>query len=200
MTRTVPLPRLDDVAVMRRIVAGDPNALAEVYDRYHQRAYHLAQRICRDHGQAETVVQETFLSLWRDRAYDPDRGRPGPWILTIARYRALDALRAAVKARQHEMGDERIEPAPGHEDVPGPLIAGEASAEMSDRLRTLPGAQREIVCLAYFGQLSGEEIAEMLDLPLGTVKSRMRLALAKLRRAFEDVESRASTGLDTASA
>lgn len=171
-----------DDELIRRAADLDEDALAELFDRYSPTALALARRILGP-ARAEDAVQEAFTSIWRSAAtYDPRQGLVRTWLLRIVRYRSIDILRAA------HAEDRRVEAA--HHDERGGAPAESASdgairREERDRVREalalLPGEQREVVELAYYGGLSQAEIAERLELPVGTVKSRARLALEKLR-------------------
>lgn len=174
---------LDDNEVMGAIKAGSVDALATLYGRYNARVYRLARSVCHDDGRAQEAVQETFISIWKARAgYEQQRGAVAPWVLTIARNRAVDIARGEQRHSTHRAGDEHF----------AALMAVGGVAEHVDRqaqthelyvlLGRLPAAQREVITLAFYGQLTHTEIAEHLQLPEGTVKGRMRLGLRRLRR------------------
>lgn len=175
-----------DQAALGRAAAGDATGLAALYDRYARPIYSLALRILRDASEAEDIVQEVFLQAWRQASrYDPSRGAVAAWLLTQARSRAIDRLRA-----------RRVRPATADAalsstDVvdPGPTLDWQVlSAEQVHLVRAaideLPVLQRVAIELAYFEGCSQSEIAERLEQPLGTVKTRIRLALAKLRETL----------------
>lgn len=164
---------------------GDPEALARLYDLFSRRAFGLAYRVLGDGTDAEDAVQEAFLSLWRQRErLDARRGHLRALLLTIVHRRAIDTL------RRRRRRSERETELPTDLDLADPLDVEAAtlvrleSASMRDRLATLPDEQRQIVELAYFQGYTHREIAVRLDLPLGTVKSRMRLAMERLRSTF----------------
>lgn len=177
-----------DEALMRRIQADDPGAFGVLYDRFSTRAYRLAAGFAKDSGHADDMVQEAFVSLWRNRSrYEPGTGTVAGWVMATVRNRALDVLRAQ---RRHDVPrdendptvDERLTAAdPVEEKVAEP----DGAARLRTALGALPAAQREVIALAYFGELSATEIAERLSLPVGTVKGRMRLGLARLRGGTE---------------
>ena len=183
MSARAPVGQDADAALMRRVQADDPDAFAMLYDRFAARAYGVAFSVGRDDARAEDVVQDAFLSVWTARQrYRPERGTVVAWILGTVRNRAIDSLR---RNRRHDdrragldMIEERV-PAPGNVEEE----AGERdqAAQLRSTLARLPAAQRDVITLAYFGELSTIEIAEELALPLGTVKGRMRLGLHKLR-------------------
>jgi len=181
----VPPPLIEptDVQLMARIQHGDPDAFRVLYDRFGARAYRVAFAIARDASRAEDVVQEAFLSTWRHCAlYRPERGSPQAWVLGIVRNRALDALRHHGRHDSRRVGaeqlDDRVWDAPSVEHLVARLDEAERLRHV---LAQLPDPQREVIALAYYGQLSAAEIAGALALPLGTVKGRMRLGLMKLR-------------------
>ncbi len=167
---------------------GDQSAMSTLYDRYAPGVLGLALRITRERADAEDVVVDTFAQVWRDAArFESGRGSVAAWLATIARSRALDLLRA--RGRRHKLDDaagsevSTTPPAMGTA-TPSPmsaLLADERSRRVQDALATLPPPQRAALELAYFEGLSQSEIAERLDEPLGTVKTRMRLGLRRLR-------------------
>jgi RNA polymerase sigma-70 factor (ECF subfamily) len=162
--------------VLRRLAEGDPTALAELYDALASLAYGIALRIVRDPGDAEDVVQESFLQAWRqaDR-YDPSRGTPQAWLSAIVRTRALDRVRRRAARR------ERAHQAPATAGAPDP----DAILAVRRALRALSPAQRRAIELAYYEDLSHSEIAARLGEPLGTVKTRIRAAMMRLREELE---------------
>ena len=171
-----------DVQLVARCAEGDEGALAELYDRFGRAAYALALRIVRDATQAEDVVQEAFLDLWRTAAsFDPSLSRPASYLLTFVHRRAVDLVRRE-QSRPQRGGDvDDIAARPGADDVPASLVAREQGESVRRALADLPPPQREVLELAYFNGLSQSEIAERLGEPLGTVKSRTHVALARLR-------------------
>ena len=172
-----------DVDLMLRVQAGDSDAFGALYDRLGTRAYRLAYSIARDDSRAEDIVQEAFMSVWRSRArYQPEAGSVVGWVLGTVRHRAIDAVRVHGRHDSRRADDEQLDetvPAPGSlEDT---AVERDQAAQLRDTLARLPAAQRDVIALAYFGELSASEIADELSLPLGTVKGRMRLGLTKLR-------------------
>lgn len=173
-----------DDQLMRRVQAADPAAFAQLYDRHAVRAYRVARAVCSDRGRAEDAVQEGFLAIWRSRAsYRPEAGSFQAWAMMAVRNRAVDTLRHEAAAKRPELvgleDRDRDPVSPSPEDA---LVARSESDAMLGALRRLPGAQAEVIALAFFGELTHSEIAEQLALPAGTVKGRMRLGLEKLRR------------------
>jgi RNA polymerase sigma-70 factor (ECF subfamily) len=174
----------DDAALVGRMSAGDERALGALYDRWSPVVYSLVLHILRDASEAEDAVEDTFWQAWRQAArYEPARGGVSTWLLTIARSRALDRLRSLRRARE-----EVVPLTPAAEGVSTDAVSPATAAELSERashvtaaLQELPREQREALELAYYGGLSQTEIAERTGQPLGTVKTRMRLAMQKLR-------------------
>ena len=166
--------------------ARDADALGKLYDRHAARLLGLAHRILGDTGEAEEVVQETFLYAWRNASsFDPSRGSVLAWLLVAARSRSIDRLRtrrpAAARGRDDTDPLERI-PAAG--DVEAESAAREWESRCRTALGSLPSEQREALDLAYFEGLTHAEIAERTGTPLGTVKTRIRLGLMKLREGM----------------
>jgi RNA polymerase sigma-70 factor (ECF subfamily) len=171
-----------DVLLVARCANGDEGALAELYDLFGRAAYALALRIVRDASQAEDVVQEAFLDLWRSASrFDPSRSRPASYLLTFVHRRAVDLVRRE-QARPQRGGDvDDIADRAGKDDIAASLVASEQGQSVRRALAGLPPPQREVLELAYFNGLSQSEIAEHLGEPLGTVKSRTHVALSRLR-------------------
>jgi len=179
----------EDEALVRRMAAGDDQALGVLYDRWHPVVHGVVSRMLRQADDVEDVVEETFWQAWRQASrFDRARGAVQTWLLTIARSRALDRVRALRRRREEPLeGDD------GQDVVQQVAEGGPGSdAEASERRRLvvaalsgLPTEQREALELGYFGGLSQSEIAERTGQPLGTVKTRMRLALQKLRSQLQ---------------
>ncbi|HEY4955322.1 MAG TPA: sigma-70 family RNA polymerase sigma factor [Gemmatimonadaceae bacterium] len=175
----------EDVALIRRMCDADETALGALYDRWMRSLYSLVFHLLKDADEAEDVVEETFWQAWRKASsYEPSRGAVSTWLLTIGRRRALDRLRAKDRRREEPLtrGDSAVAnlPASGQD----PSLAAEGSERRMHvlaALRELPEEQREVLELGYFQGLSQTEIADVTGQPLGTVKTRMRLAMQKLR-------------------
>jgi RNA polymerase sigma-70 factor (ECF subfamily) len=175
----------DDVQLMLRIQDGDAAAFAAFYDRHASAVHGFANRIVRSRAIAEDVTQDAFVAFWRAREhYAGDRGSARSWLLGIARNRAIDATRRPSYHRDHPLEHGFDQEAPEHTEREV-LRRAEAST-VRDALNGLPERQREVLDLAYALGLTQTEIADRLMLPLGTVKSRMRLGLVKLRDALAE--------------
>jgi RNA polymerase sigma-70 factor (ECF subfamily) len=164
--------------LLRRTADGDRKALGELFDRFAGFANGLALRILRDRREAEDVVQEVFLQVWRQaERFDAARGTPAAWIGTITRTRALDRLRrrAARREEPSEAAPAAASAAPAAEDA----LAVRAA------LAALPNDQRREIELAYYEGLTQSEIAQRLGEPLGTVKTRIRSGMMRLREALQ---------------
>ena len=174
------LAHLSDEALVALAARSEQSALAELYDRFGRPAYGLALRILRDESLAEDAVQEAFLTLWRTSArFVPERGKASTWILTLVHRRAVDLVR-----REERRRADAIDQAP--EQVSRDAVDEEALLRLQrervqDALRKLPDQQREAIELAYYGGFTQSELAERLGQPLGTIKSRMFMGLARLR-------------------
>ena len=178
------MQKLADEDLMTLVERKDPGAFEILYDRHGGAAYSLAHRIVGDSGIAEDVTQEAFLSVWRSGArFDAARGSVRSWTLGIVRNRAIDALRrASGPAPKLDLDDDAaLEARPSDELTDSEAIRRDTSRRVQGALRELPAEQSEVIGLAYFGGFTHSEIADMLGMPLGTVKGRMRLGLEKIR-------------------
>jgi RNA polymerase sigma-70 factor (ECF subfamily) len=173
--------------LIRRMADGDADACGAFYDRYARLAYPLIMRILRDPADAADVLQEVFWEAWQAAAsYDPGRGSPEAWIVTRARTRAIDRLRAVRRRGETFVAplDEAMTAGPS--DLGGDVASRVADrAVVEDVLGQLTEAQREVIELAYYGGFTQTEIADRLKQPLGTVKTRMRLGLERLREMMK---------------
>ncbi|MGA2010961.1 MAG: sigma-70 family RNA polymerase sigma factor [Solirubrobacteraceae bacterium] len=177
---------VDDRALMLRVRAGDLDAFEEIYDRYADAAFGLALRVTGRTRSAEEVTQDAFLSLWRAaRSYDRARGSVRTWLLTMVRNRSIDAIRhEAPHERNLGIDDVLIERLPSADSVEDDVADREEARYARSLLAGLPGEQREVIELAYFRGLTQAEIAARIEVPLGTVKGRQRLALEKMYRSL----------------
>jgi RNA polymerase sigma-70 factor, ECF subfamily len=174
----------DDVALMRRMVEADETALGALYDRWVRSLYSLVLHLLKDPDEAEDVVEETFWQAWRKAgSYEPSRGAVSTWLLTIGRRKALDRLRARKRSREDLIGPDRsFADLPSADPDPSVDVEGaELRESVRQAMNGLPDEQREVIELGYFNGLSQSEIADVTGQPLGTVKTRMRLAMQKLR-------------------
>jgi RNA polymerase sigma-70 factor (ECF subfamily) len=178
------LQRLADEDLMPLLERKDASAFEVVYDRHGGAAYSLAYRIVGDRGVAEDVTQEAFLSVWRSGArFDRTRGSVRTWLLGVVRNRAIDVLRRdAGRAPAVSLELESVpEQESRFERTDAEALRHETAREVRGVLSELPADQVQVVQLAYFGGLTHSEIADVLGMPLGTVKGRMRLAMDKMR-------------------
>ncbi|HME04585.1 MAG TPA: sigma-70 family RNA polymerase sigma factor [Solirubrobacteraceae bacterium] len=177
------LRRLADEELMELVATSDPDAFEVIMERHSDAAFALAYRMCGRHSAAEDITQESCLAMWRSGArYDRTRGSVRTWMLSIVHNRAIDALRRSGVHDRHRAGEEGVaETLEASERTDAQAIDNAASGEIRDALGELPAEQRQVIELAYFGGFTQTEIASMLDTPVGTVKSRMRLGLEKLR-------------------
>ncbi|MGA2166092.1 MAG: sigma-70 family RNA polymerase sigma factor [Solirubrobacteraceae bacterium] len=177
------LRMLADEELMQLVGDDDAAAFEILYERHSDAALALALRMCGRRAAAEDVVQEAFLSMWRNASgYDPLRGSVRTWVLGIVHHRAIDALRRGVLQERVGVSDEGIEEqlvAP--ERTEQEVGRRDEAREVRAVLDGLPPEQSRVIELAYYGGLSHAEIATMLDMPVGTIKGRMRLGLQKMR-------------------
>lgn len=174
-----------DAAVEQAWIAGGDDALRAAWDQFGSLVYTYCRRSLTDADSAADCAQETFVSAWRSRdRFDPSKGTLAAWLMGIARYRVLDAYRAAprIPTPVDEDRTEVAEDAPPNQDVLADRML------LAHALETLPERARRVVELAFYGDLTQQEIATRLDLPLGTVKSDMRRALLRLRTHLEGGE------------
>ncbi len=174
-----------DIALLDRIVARDEQAVAELYDRHHRLLFGLILRILRDRSEAEEVLQEVFVLVWtRAETYNVALGSPAAWLVRIARNRGIDRLRANnVRVRAVESA-----PLPVAADSPETRAAlSEQQRAVACALQSLPQDQRVLIEQAYFLGLTQSELAERFNLPLGTVKTRIRTGMMALRGLLSQV-------------
>jgi RNA polymerase sigma factor (sigma-70 family) len=172
-----------DEELLAVVARGDETALAALYDRYGRVAYALAYRILRDQVLAQDAVQDAFLTVWRTAAsFDPRRGKASTWLLTLVHRRAVDVVRREDRRRAQPLDDAPIASGDATDEA---AAVREQRRSVQAALAQLPPDQRETLELAYYGGLTQSELAEHLDVPLGTVKSRAFAGLAKLRELLE---------------
>jgi RNA polymerase sigma-70 factor (ECF subfamily) len=164
----------------------DPQAFATLYDRHSRAAFSLAYRMMGEHHAAEDLVQESFLKLWRAaRSYRPERASVRTWLLSIVHNRAIDLLRSRASRRRTQEKVEAVAPRFEPSEAFAQSLANSQREQVREAMRSLPQEQLKILELAYFSGYTHVEIAELLDVPLGTVKGRMRLGLKKIRDYFD---------------
>ena len=183
----------EDQRSLQRVADGDSGGLGSLYDRHGRAVYSLALRILGDESDAEEVTQDVFAQAWRRAAqYDEARGTVAAWLLVMARTRSIDRFRARrvrPEGRVHDDDGLTLQQLPATApDVASELMALERGQRVRQALEALPFLQRVAIELAYFEGLSQREIAERLEQPLGTVKTRMRLGLLKLRDALVEAQ------------
>lgn len=170
-----------EIALMAKVAVGDRQSFVEIFEIFSPKALGLLVRILGQRGLAEEVLQEVFLHVWTQaEAYRPERGRPGQWILVLARSRGLDRLRVERSRGRREEAFEEVSRIGTQEN-------GDGGRDIRDALKLLSPDQRVCVELAYFEGMSHTEIAARLGAPLGTVKSRILLGMGKMREALREV-------------
>jgi RNA polymerase sigma-70 factor, ECF subfamily len=186
--RIVDVRTLADEELMELVQDGEVRAFEVIFDRHASAAFSLAYRMCGRPVMAEDIVQESFVSLWRSSAaYDPARGSVRTWVLSVVRNRAIDAFRREAAKATSELDEQRVaERLPAPELTDREVERRDDARQVRDALKGLPADQRQVIELAFFGGFSHSQIAEMLKLPAGTVKGRMRLGLSKMRFALGD--------------
>ncbi len=174
--------RIDLERLLRRSAAGDEDAFAQLYDAVSSRLYGLVRRVVRDPAQSEEVAQEVFLDIWRHSArFDPTRGSALSWMLTIAHRKAVDRVRSAEAARHRDDSYGTTNRDVTHDSTSEAVVERLDAERVHRALATLTEAQRQALELAYLSGYTHTEVATMLDLPLGTAKTRIRDGLIRLR-------------------
>jgi RNA polymerase sigma-70 factor (ECF subfamily) len=176
-----------ELNLLRQIQRGDEEALVALHNRYANLVYSVAFRVLNDQMAAEEVTQDTFMRIWhKSESFDPEKGRFVTWLLTVTRRLAIDRLRlwqrrepqrATLFIDENPQLWEQVLSVDGYSDLRGSLVSA---------IRDLPEAQRQAIELAYFYGMSHSDIAEHLQAPLGTVKTRIRQGMQKLRTAWAD--------------
>ena len=175
----------NDVELLRAIAARDEAALAQLYDRYRVILFGLLMRILNSREEAEDVLQEVFLQVWRRAAdFDETRGRPFTWLVTLARSRGIDRLRTLAARERVAVAGARDE-AEVVSDAASDAFRSEQRDVVNSALAQLPDEQKQLLLLAYFDGLSQSEIAARVGAPLGPVKTRMRTGMLKLRELLK---------------
>jgi RNA polymerase sigma-70 factor (ECF subfamily) len=172
-------PQRTDAELVEAVARADEDALGELYDRFGKVAYGLAYKVLQDAALAEDAVQEAFLQIWRGAgSYRPERAKASTWLLTFVHRRAVDLVRREQTRRTLPVVVEPQGADPGADEE---VVQRSRREIVQDALRRLPAEQREPIELAYYGGLTQSELAERLDQPLGTIKSRMFSGLQRLR-------------------
>ena len=174
-----PQPSGDPIHLIEQMAQGDAEAFGRFYDRYAPLVFGFALRLLRERADAEDLLQEVFLQVWREAGrYSKDRGSPEAWIVTMTRSRGIDRLRAI---RRKDRSLVPIEEPVGEVEGRSVGLESEARLTVLGALASIPESQRKVLELAYFDGLTQSEIAARLEEPLGTVKTRMRTGIGRLR-------------------
>ncbi len=168
-----------------RVATGDQGAFARLYDMLSPRAFGLILRVLVDRSQSEEVLQEVFLEVWQSAArFAPNKGQGRAWVLTIAHGRAVDRVRASQASATRDVRAGLRDLDVAHDGVAEQVELKVEGEKVAGALSTLPDPQREAIVLAYYGGYSQSEIAALVGAPLGTIKTRMRDGLSRLRSAM----------------
>ncbi len=168
--------------LLARVATGDQGAFAELYDQLAPRVLGLTRRLLRDHSQAEEVAQEVFLEIWQSAPrFDPNKGGASTWILTMAHRRAVDRIRASQASRDRDVRVGIRDWDPDYDNVSESVEIRIENERVKRAMSRLTELQRQAVTLAYYGGYSHSEVAELLRVPIGTVKTRLRDGMIRLR-------------------
>jgi len=187
-----PLSRPDELGdLLARVARGDQDAFAAFYDATARSVFGIVLSVVRDRAQAEEVTQEVYLDAWRSAPrFDRAMGTPRAWLNTIAHRKAVDRVRSAQRSTDRDQRHfEQTEAVRSTPDVSEIVVATDEGRRVRDALATLPEPQRDAVRLAYFGGYSHSQVAERLQIPLGTAKTRIRDAMKRLRAQLGEVQS-----------
>ena len=174
-----------EIALLRQIAQGDHASLAELYDRFSGVLFSVAYRVLNNQEAAEDVLQDVFIQIWEKAPlYDPSRGKPMTWAITLTRNKAIDRLRSTV--RRNRLGDDLEREAQSQDQFDDrssfdALASEDRGKLVREAMQKLPKDQREAIGLAFFSSLTQTEIAERLNVPLGTIKARIRRGMLRLR-------------------
>lgn len=186
MTATRGSGAVEDASLVVRVAEGDATALESLYQRYGRVTYSLARRILADEQLAQDVVQEVFLTVWRDAIkFDSARGQVSTWVLTITHHKAVDSVRREENLRKRREPADVLEFHDSGVSVDEDVWSGMRRDRVREALGQLPDVQREALGLAYFGGYTQREIAKLTDTPLGTVKTRMLAGMRRMRGSLE---------------
>jgi RNA polymerase sigma factor (sigma-70 family) len=191
----------DDLELHRSLSVGDRGAFDDLYRRYSASAYGLAYRITGQQVLAQDVVHDAFMALWRaPEAFDPARGAFRTFFLSLVHHRAVDTVRREERIRARQERASNLEPLAVEDPAEGVTDAAdlaERRIEVRAALETLPPEQRQVLEMAYYGGKTQVQIAEEIDIPIGTVKTRTLAAMRKLRRALDRTDDETQTGNET---
>lgn len=191
----------EDAALIARIARGETAALDALYDRYSRLVFSVVLTTLGDRSTAEEATLDAFMRVWRSAAsYDPSRGKVSTWLLTVARHHAIDILRRGstrAESRSVSLDDLFFAADPDATDPGADVELSAQRKRVREALEQLPTEQRQALALAYFKGLSQKEIADQLKQPLGTVKTRIRLAMSKLRTLLADEDDTPETSAGT---
>ncbi len=181
---------LEDQQLIHQSASGEKEALEELFYRYGTAVYSMARYMLRNEALAEEATQDVFLNIWlKAGSYNSERGQPKAWLMSVAHHKIVDIIRSRRRniAMAHPTDYETLELMPsGQRATDEQALTNLEGERIRKALDILPPAQREVINLAYFHGLSQSEIAQKLEQPLGTVKTRVRLALQKLRAELEE--------------
>ncbi|MEM0968413.1 MAG: sigma-70 family RNA polymerase sigma factor [Verrucomicrobiota bacterium] len=178
-----------DTDIIERLLREDGSALEALYDRYARPLYSLALKMLGDEGEAEEVIQDVFTSVWRKTSsFRPERAKLFTWMTALTRNRCIDRLRSRQRRLPKQVGEgsEEVDVRTAVDD----LFAREQADQVRSAIRTLPPDQRRAIQLAFFQGYTYSEVSQMLGIPLGTAKSRIRYAISRLRTELEKEEER----------
>ncbi|MDX1977985.1 MAG: sigma-70 family RNA polymerase sigma factor [Pseudanabaenaceae cyanobacterium bins.68] len=183
---STPMPNQTEARLIHQIAQQDQSALAQLYDRYAPVLFAFAYRILNSLEESEEAVSDVFLQVWKTASsYDPQKSRVDTWLFMLTRSRALDRLRRLARHHRNQVAAQELP------TVTKPLDEGLIYRDRYDRvqhaLSQLPAPQRQVLELSYFGGMTHTEIALRLNLPLGTIKTRIRLAIAKLKHLLPEM-------------
>ncbi|MEO0562235.1 MAG: sigma-70 family RNA polymerase sigma factor [Chloroflexota bacterium] len=181
------MPDTKTKQLMARIAKRDQHALTALYEQHSERIYRMAYQVTQHRDSAEEITQDVFFQIWRwPERWDPERGKFTSWVLTVTRYTAIDYIR---RQQRRPVTDAYHDETTSHVASEQPAAAYHASARdeaVQKTLKRLPKEQRVVIMLAFFRGMTHNEIADHLNVPLGTVKSRMRLGMEKLRSSLKE--------------
>jgi RNA polymerase sigma-70 factor (ECF subfamily) len=174
--------RANQQSLLERVADGDRRAFSELYDQLSPRVFGLVKRLLVDHSQSEEVTQEVFLEVWQTATrFDPNKGAATTWILTMAHRRAVDRVRASQSSRDRDIRIGIRDFTPDYDHVEESVEVNIEHERVTQAMSRLTELQRQAVSLAYYGGLSHSEVAIMLSVPIGTVKTRLRDGMIRLR-------------------